>query len=693
VNRSNSLLLWLASLAFLVSGAGIARADDGLNLVPVPGPGGVTPFKSPGGHGPIGLVSPPGDVSAERVFVLTQDGYIYVIDRGVLQPTPFLDLHAKTDTFNENGLFSMAFAPDYATSGQFYVNYSDLSGGANPNLDRHTVVGYQRSADNPDRADATPTGTVLVVPSTGCGPGTAQPMTSPHYGGQMAFGPDGHLWVPVGDGGDGSCASTNGGPVQNSTLALNLNDLHGKMLRIDPIPSGSYAVPADNPLVARAAASHDVLPEIWAYGLRNPWRISFDAAAPNDLWIADVGESTWEELDHVPSATSGTAAFFGWPCVECTKVWRAGAACQVTTGSGTGTATTAPASVAPAYTSSHLNASGGAQGCTAIIGGAVLHDASLPSAMSGRYLFSSFCGGGFGNGELLSGDSAATPFTVRDEHLTGSYGVGAVALDGCGHPYVLNVVAGGLSRLEGDTPGPCGEFLAPNTAVEATAPGATRSFTYTSTSRGTTFACTLDAAALSCPTSDLHETNGTVTVGPLGAGTHQLTVAAVDEAGNRDPTPASQSWTVAGPLVTQTSTTPAETVPAKSASDPVPAAPVLAEPPAPAKAPAAPPTPRLKTLGSLATLRLDHLGRVTVRLGGLPAGSKATVVLRHGIKPASRKLRLTGTGGQLTLRLRLTSQTRAQLKRHHTLSLVLDVRRSDGTARLRVKLRLRKPAG
>jgi glucose/arabinose dehydrogenase len=669
MNQCIARLFSAALFVALVLAAGLtattARADDGLNLVPIAGPDGKIPFKSAGGKGPISIAYPPAATNGEQLFVLTQDGYIYVIDHGVLQPTPFLDIHTLTDTANENGLFSMVFAPDYATSRQFYINYSDESAGVGSKLNQHTVAGYRRSANNPNRADPTPTGTVLTVPTSGC-----MAMYSPHYGGQMAFGPDGHLWISVGDGGDG-CSS--------AERALDLDDLHGKILRIDPTPSGGYTVPTDNPLVARAGSDHDVKPEIWAYGLRNPWRFSFDTAVPHDLWIADVGNTLVEELDRVSSdTTAGQIRFFGWPCAEGDTVTRTGSSCQTTPDLATGSSIVGATTVAPVYTFAHQGTS-----CSAIIGGVVLHDASLRAALANRYLFSSFCGGPYAGGELMSADAGAGSFTVRDEHLLAGYGVASISLDGCGHPYVVHVTGNGIWRLEGDTPGPCGEFLVPDTGLTAAeAPGTSAQFNYTSSVRGTTFACSLDGVDVTCSTDDLHQTTGTVTVGPVGPGIHTFAVAAVDEAGNRDATAATQSWTIPQPPTSPTTTvTTTAVVPPTTTTTTTPPDPIV-EPPRPIM---------LRLLGLPSKVRADARGRLSVKLGVLPAGLSVAVVLRHGSDAVSRKLKVTGSGKALSLQLRLSAKWLKALRRQGALNLVVDIHVANGGARKRVKLHLLAP--
>src|SRR3954465_15412030 len=255
--------LLAAALACVVLAAP-ASAAAALRLVPISGPGGTTPFKSAGpSHGPpLYVASPPGD--AHRAFVVTQDGFVYVLVDGVVRPTPFLDIHAKTGHTLVNGLFTIAFDPAYATNRRFYVNYTDLSHG-DTSRSTQVVVAYQRSASDPAPADPAPNRKTIRLPSPGCPDSANDPngQTSAHYGGQMAIGPDGRLWLSVGDGGDG-CGDW--------WRAADLNDLHGKILRIEPPPERAsppyYDIPAGNPLVGQGGTR----PEIWAYGVRNPWR-------------------------------------------------------------------------------------------------------------------------------------------------------------------------------------------------------------------------------------------------------------------------------------------------------------------------------------------------------------------------------------------------------------------------------------
>jgi glucose/arabinose dehydrogenase len=522
-----SVIVAALAVVLLLCGAASALAS-GLQLVSIPGPGGSVPFKSPGGFGPTFVTSPPGDT--HRVFVGTQDGYVYVIDNGVLQPTPFLDLHSQVSTYNEDGLWSMAFDPNYASDRRFYIAFSDNSNSSNLNLENYHFDEFQTSASNPDVADPSSETQILEVPTTGC-----TSMTSPHYGGQLAFGPDGDLWLTIGDGGDG---------CNDDMLALSLTSLHGKLLRIIPEPTQAANaegcrcdIPASNPLVGKTGVD----PEIWAYGLRNPYRFSFDPTNGNVI-IADVGNSVQEEIDDVPSTLAPGAAppFFGWPCFEGTYVTPTISPCPVTQ---------TPA--APVITFVHgTDPMTNLPYCTAVIGGYVLEDPSLGGDYDGRYVYGYFCANRIAgySGELLSTDLGVNPPVTRDEGLNVGFGLSSFGEDACGHVYAMNVISGGLWRLEGPTPGPCGEFTPPTTTLSASLGGIVKSssatFAFSSNVLGSTFACTLDGApAQPC--------SSPVTYTGLLDGPHRFTVAASDQAGNTDATPPTATWiSDTGPPVT-----------------------------------------------------------------------------------------------------------------------------------------------
>lgn len=222
-----------------------------------------------------------------RLFVVEQAGLIKIINsNGTINGTPFLDINAIViNGGGERGLLGLAFHPNYATNGFFYVNYINNSG--------NTVISrFSRSTTNSDIADSTSELQLLTY---------TQPYTN-HNGGDMAFGPDGYLYISSGDGGSG------GDP---GNRAQSLNTLLGKLLRIDVDgnSNGNYGIPPDNPY----ATSTSAMKEIWAYGLRNPWKFSFDRST-NDLWIADVGQNAIEEINMAAITEAGLN--YGWRCYE-----------------------------------------------------------------------------------------------------------------------------------------------------------------------------------------------------------------------------------------------------------------------------------------------------------------------------------------------------------------------------------------
>jgi glucose/arabinose dehydrogenase len=286
--------------------------------------------------------SPPGD--PDRLFIVEQHtGRIRILDlnTGALNADHFLDLpDSSLASGGEQGLLGLAFHPNYATNGLFYVNLTNAAG--------DTEIREYRAAD-PNHADAASARAILSFD---------QPFEN-HNGGWMAFGPDGFLYIASGDGGSG-------GDPQNN--AQNINSLLGKMLRIDvngdAFPADAarnYAIPAGNPFAATAGAD-----EIWALGLRNPWRASFDTAT-GDLWIGDVGQGQREEVDVIPAGQGGMN--FGWKFRE-----------GFTSFSGT-----APAGVTDPLLD--YNRTDPLYGGVAVTGGYVYHG---PGGMSGLYIFSDF---------------------------------------------------------------------------------------------------------------------------------------------------------------------------------------------------------------------------------------------------------------------------------------------------------------
>jgi glucose/arabinose dehydrogenase len=289
---------------------------------------------------PLYLTAPPGDT--HRLFIVEKGGAIRVVKDGVLLPTPFLDLTGHVSTGGEQGLLGLAFDPAYGENGRFVVHYTDVSG--------NTVVSLFRvSSMDADQAD--PTSEVVVL--------TAEQPFANHNGGQILFGPDGMLYLGLGDGGSGGDP---GGRGQS------LADLLGSILRVDVRSGTGYTVPPDNPFVDRA----DARPEIWSFGLRNPWRFTFDAAT-GDLYIADVGESAWEEVDVVSAAAgAGRGVNFGWNVME-------GRHCFADSGCDPSQFTL------PVLEYSHSD------GCS-ISGGFVYRGAAIP-ALQGHYFYADYCRG------------------------------------------------------------------------------------------------------------------------------------------------------------------------------------------------------------------------------------------------------------------------------------------------------------
>lgn len=242
---------------------------------------------------PLYVTHAPGDF--HRLFIAERGGRVKILnlDTGVVNPVPFLNISSLVNTsWLEWGLLGITFDPNYATNGYFYVTYNSGTGG-DSNLAR-----FQVSAGNPDVADPASRQTVLFL---------AQPNQN-HRGGWLQFGVDGYLYFSLGDG---------GGQSDPSNRAQNLTLLQGKIHRIDPSgddfpadPNKNYRIPSSNPFVGQVG----VTPEIWAYGVRNPWRCSFDRLT-HDLWIGDVGQNAWEEIDFQPASSRG-GQNYGWRCME-----------------------------------------------------------------------------------------------------------------------------------------------------------------------------------------------------------------------------------------------------------------------------------------------------------------------------------------------------------------------------------------
>ena len=290
---------------------------------------------------PIFLTAPPGD---SRLFILERPGRIRVLQNGNLLATPFLDISPLTTTSGERGLLSLAFHPQYASNGYFFIYYTNLAGDI-------VIERRQVSAGNANVADPLSALTILTIP---------HPTFSNHYGGLLSFGPDGYLTAGTGDGGSA------GDPAGN---AQNTNVLLGKLLRLDVNASTvaqPYAIPPGNPFATAGGRA-----EIWAYGLRNPWRYAFDVPAQL-LYIADVGQANWEEVDVRPVGQAGNN--YGWNIMEGLHCYNSASCNQA-------------GLVLPAITYSNDTANG----CS-ITGGYVYRGTALPE-LAGQYLYSDYCSG------------------------------------------------------------------------------------------------------------------------------------------------------------------------------------------------------------------------------------------------------------------------------------------------------------
>ena len=288
---------------------------------------------------PLYLTAPSGDLS--RLFVVEQTGGIRIIKDGALLPTPFLDISTKITAGGEQGLLGLAFDPDYASTGRFVVHYTDTNG--DTHLSQFTV------SSDPDVAD--PASEQIIL--------TADQPYNNHNGGQVLFGPDGMLYLGLGDGG------SEGDPQGRGQ---DLSDLLGSILRLDVRSTSPYSVPPDNPFVGQAG----VQPEVWSYGLRNPWRFSFDRAT-GDLYIGDVGQDSFEEVDVAPAAAgSGKGLNFGWNIMEGTHCYNASTCNQ--------SGLTLPVLEYP-----H------SEGCS-VTGGYVYRGSVIP-ALQGLYFFGDYCQG------------------------------------------------------------------------------------------------------------------------------------------------------------------------------------------------------------------------------------------------------------------------------------------------------------
>jgi glucose/arabinose dehydrogenase len=346
---------------------------------------------------PIYAASPPRDKS--RLFVVQRGGVIRVVRKGTVLSTPFLDLTGQVGTDGERGLLSIAFPPDYAHTGAFYVYLAARRSG------QLQIREYHRTAASPNRAN--PRSKRIVWRAN-------HRDANNHYGGTLAFGPDGMLWLGTGDG---------GGADDQYGHAQDLRSPLGKLIRINPKRSGtsSFSVPAANPYGT----------SVWARGLRNPFRWSFDRKT-GDLVIGDVGQNTREEVDWLPrSGGLGRGANFGWACAE-----------GLVTGPNPADCPLGASYIAPVFDYSQA-------GPRAITGGVVVRDPGLPTLV-GRYIYADFYAANVRS--LLLGSPSA-----RDDRSAGLPQlpqIAAFAEDACGHVYVV-LLTGAVARIQDGAIGAC----------------------------------------------------------------------------------------------------------------------------------------------------------------------------------------------------------------------------------------------
>lgn len=334
----------------------------------------------------------------DRVFVVERPGRIRIVrPDGSVDATPFLNITDRVNCCSgEQGLLGLAFHPQYANNGYFYVHYSAGTGNGVARISRFTV------SSDPDVALATTETVIYSLPQT----------NNVHQGGDLAFGPDGYLWIPFGDGGT---------PGDSENRAQNMTLAYGKVLRIDVDGGTPYSIPPDNPF---AGANPNVtLREIWASGLRNPYRFSFDGST-GDVWIADVGQANYEEVNRIP-AGQHTGVNFGWRCYEGNQPYN-------TSGCAAPSNYEFPIQVNWHQVGGHC----------AVVGGHVYRGSQYPN-LYGRYIYTDFC-----HGRILSLRANGNGGWIHED-LTASGPVGYTDIgpDANGELYVANMYTGTVSRI------------------------------------------------------------------------------------------------------------------------------------------------------------------------------------------------------------------------------------------------------
>jgi len=388
-------------------------------------------FGGAGFSGPVG-VRHAGDGS-NRKFIIQLNGLVRIVDAGDnVLATPFLDVSSLTSAGGERGLLGLAFHPDYSTNGLVYINYTD-SAPSNGIVNGDTVIAeYEVSAGDPNLINPASRRQIMVIPQD----------FSNHNGGDLHFGPDGYLYIGMGDGGDGNDPCNRGQTLDPSTTPAGFcrtgEDawLLGKMIRIDvdnTTPAGSnnlcaangdgsaeYAIPADNPF----AGESDRCGEVWSYGLRNPYRFSFDRDT-GDMWIGDVGQSTWEEINLEPNSNPG-GRNYGWKI--CEGDWVRGS-------------TTSPCTLNP-HAPPVIEYRRTGSNC-AVTGGFRYRGPIL--SMQGYYVFGDYCAGD------VRFASEESPGNWESESFGATFGNPAgFGEDEAGNLYVT-LLGGQILRFNGDT--------------------------------------------------------------------------------------------------------------------------------------------------------------------------------------------------------------------------------------------------
>jgi len=337
---------------------------------------------------PTYLTAPVSD--STRLFVTERGGAIRIVRNDTILPASFLDLRGKIDSAVESGLFSMAFHPQYATNHKFFAFFTNLNGDTR-------IVRYLGTA-NPDSADPNSADTILAVPHPIAG--TSLPFAN-HHGGQLQFGPDGMLYVSFGDGG---CC---GDPLQNGQRHQTMN---AKIHRINVDGPTGFIAPADNPFVADTSFP----PSTWVWGFRNPWRFSFDRQT-GDLYIADIGDATWEEIDVAPAPNRGKGNNYGWSRMEGNHCFGA-SACNAT------------GITPPDFEYQHIN-----NNCD--VQGGYVYRGKRVTQLTGYYLYVDYCSGIIGSFKYSGG--VVTGYLDRTAQMSPGSGAVSWGEDARGELYLM----------------------------------------------------------------------------------------------------------------------------------------------------------------------------------------------------------------------------------------------------------------